>query len=479
MPKPRRCQAEKGGNGALSRLTTRARAWYTTRMKEKKTQSASPVPEAFLARMRRLLDADDFSAYLAALDEPPKRIARKNPLKNAPDDLIRAELGGFPLLPPAAKPGAGALHAAGAYYVQEPAAAAVANLIAPLLPPNARVLDMCAAPGGKVTAAASARADCLFVANEIAFPRAKILLSNVERLGLRNVTVTSLRPDDVACRGVPFDAVIADVPCSGEGMLRKASFFEGDLSDESVAACAQRAARILDACDDCLKAGGILFFSTCTFNRAENEEQVLRLMREKGYEPIALPRPPHARAGLGVDEAIRFFPQDGGGEGHFFCALRKTETAQNTVPARRQKESVSRLAAPLLRRTLAALSQITDEPFPAAQIVTAGEGCELLADDYPFAAFPALRRGMRLCDFAHDRILPHHHFATAADGAHLLYSPSYVPNSEQIAAYLHGNAFPCDAKDGFRVLCVASLPLGLIKVTDGMAKNHYPKGLRI
>ncbi|MDE6399206.1 MAG: hypothetical protein K2L51_07785, partial [Clostridiales bacterium] len=270
------------------------------------------LPAPFARRMQELLAPADYAAYTAALAEPPKRMARKNPQKEVPDNLIAAELGGYPLLPLGAKPGLGALHAAGAYYVQEPAAAAVALLLAPLLPPRANVLDMCAAPGGKATAVAAALPDAHILANEVVFSRAKILLSNIERLGLRNCTVTSLMPDAIALRGAGlFDAVIADVPCSGEGMLRKTDFFASDLSDESVLSCAARAALILDACDLCLRDGGVLLFSTCTFNRTENEEQVLRLMREKGYEPIEVPRPPFSRAGIGIEQAIRFFPQDG------------------------------------------------------------------------------------------------------------------------------------------------------------------------
>lgn len=434
------------------------------------------TPSPFLRRMQNLLSASDFAAYLAALNAPPLRFARKNPQKRVPDDLLREETGGLPLLSPHCKPGKGALYAAGAYYVQEPAAAAVANLLPPLLPHGARVLDMCAAPGGKVTAAAAARSDCVFLANEVIFARAKILLSNIERLGLRNVTVSILRPEEIARHGARFDAIIADVPCSGEGMLRKENLYAGDLSDENVAACAVRAAKILDACHACLREGGILLFSTCTFNRTENEEQVRRFMREYGYMPL-LPaeRPPHSRQGFDVPEAVRFFPQDGGGEGHFACLLRKTE--RSTHDDRKQKEQKQRD-----KRVLAAtdmLKTVSAEEFSPERIVTVGEGCEYLPPDYPFADFPALRRGMRLCDYENGRILPHHHFATAARADRTLHAPDYAPNAPEIAAYLGGNTFACDAPNGFRILKVAGLPLGLIKVSDGTAKNHYPKGLRI
>ena len=188
------------------------------------SRNEAAVAEPFLRRMKNLLDENDYAAYLLSLKRSPMRMARKNPLKSVPDELIAAELGGYPLMPENAKPGLCPLHAAGAYYVQEPAAAEVAALLAPLLPPNATVLDMCAAPGGKVTASASARPDCNFFANEYVFSRAKILLSNAERLGLRNCTIGSMRPDEVARIGSGmFDAVIAGLLAGGEacGFFRR------------------------------------------------------------------------------------------------------------------------------------------------------------------------------------------------------------------------------------------------------------------
>ncbi len=446
----------------------------------KSQNEIAEISEPFLRRMKELLCADDYKKYLLSLQRSPMRIARKNPRKCVPDALIAAELGNYPLIPENAKPGLSPLHAAGAYYVQEPAAKAVAELIAPLLPQNAAVLDMCAAPGGKVTAAASARTDCNFFANEIVFPRAKILLSNVERLGLRNCTVGSMRPDEVAHigRGM-FDAVIADVPCSGEGMLRKTEFYAADLSDEAVKACSERAAKILDECDLCLKAGGLLFFSTCTFNRAENEEQVFRLVREKGYEPVPPPvRPLASRAGFNLPEAIRFFPQDSGGEGHFACVLKKSDDNKNT--ARKCGGSNKRSNAPDKRisSTLKEAANFTRETFDPPRIVSVGGGLEYVSESYPFSNFPALRRGMRMVDFAGERAILHHHFATAANPDLLIDSPNFAPDAPEVASYLAGNEFLCPFQNGFRAVRIAGLPLGLVKVSNNVAKNKYPKGLR-
>lgn len=455
---------------------------YFVRMNEDLifSRNEAAVAEPFLRRMKNLLDENDYAAYLLSLKRSPMRMARKNPLKSVPDELIAAELGGYPLMPENAKPGLCPLHAAGAYYVQEPAAAEVAALLAPLLPPNATVLDMCAAPGGKVTASASARPDCNFFANEVVFSRAKILLSNAERLGLRNCTIGSMRPDEVARIGSGmFDAVIADVPCSGEGMLRKTEFHTSDISDEAVAACAERASKILDACDECLKFGGLLLFSTCTFNKTENEEQVFRLIREKGYEPVMPPsRPTKARAGFDLPEAVRFFPQDGGGEGHFACVLKKP--SGNEHIARKKEKSAKRNSAndKRVNSVLNEAAKFTSETFERNRIVFVGDGCEYVSQNYPFASFPALRRGMRVADFAGERAILHHHFATAARPNFLIDSPNFPPKAPELASYLAGNEFSCSSQDGFRAVRVAGLPLGLIKVSNGTAKNRYPKGLR-
>ena len=422
--------------------------------------------------MKSLLGESDYAAYLDALQEPPKRFARVNPLKRVPEDALRAELGDFPFLPPQASPGRSPLHAAGAYYVQEPAAVAVASMLPPLLPEGAAVLDMCASPGGKVTGAAAARPDCFFLANEVVFARTKPLLQNIERLGLRNVTVTSLRPEQIAKQGARFDAVIADVPCSGEGMMRKSSAAAEEWSEEGVRACAVRAEKILDSCDAALKCGGILLFSTCTFNRTENEAQVFRLM-QRGYEPVFPVTPlPHARAGFDIREAVRFFPQDGGGEGHFACLLQKTAAtpacSKNApLPASHKK-----------KRVLDFLAQITSEEWRGT-VIECGAGFEHLPNGYPFSAYPALRRGVRVAEESGSVLLPHHHFAAAADPSALIGSPDLSPDDPRVAAYLRGEAIPLDAPRGFRVLRTCGIPLGLIKVSDGTAKNHYPKGLRI
>ena len=448
---------------------------------QNKNEIAVELHPEFTARLREVLSEDELQEFMLALSRPPVRMARLNPVKPVPIEKIRAEiLSSSLLLSTDAKPKIAPLHHAGAYYVQDPSATLPANELIPLLPEGARVLDMCAAPGGKVTAVAAARPDCTFVANEIDFSRAKILLSNIERLGLRNCTVTSLRPDEIAskCAGL-FDAVIADVPCSGEGMIRKVALTNAEQSDVSVAACITRAEKILFECDRALKRGGLLAFSTCTLNRGENEDQVRKLLG-RGYETVPPAfRPPHAKSGVDLPDATRIIPCEHG-EGHFFCLLRKCGeyvTRLNSVSGKKIKESSSDRVKKLEAKKL--LEQITREDFPIDRITIVGEGCELLPPDYPYFMLPALRRGVRLCDYVSSRAVPHHHFATAANPDLLIDSPDYDPICEIVRSYLAGEEIGCEVSNGYRVLRTQGITLGLIKVSGGRAKNHYPKGLRV
>ena len=440
---------------------------------------AADLNPEFTERLSEVLNETEKREFMLALSMPPVRAARPNPVKLVPLDKIRSEiLSSTLVLSPEAKPKVGPLHHAGAYYVQDPSATLASSELIPLLPANARVLDMCAAPGGKVTAVAAARPDCTFVANEIDFSRAKILLGNIERLGLRNCTVTSLRPDEIAnkCEGL-FDAVIADVPCSGEGMIRKAALTIAEQSDINVAACITRAEKILEECDRALKPGGLLAFSTCTLNRGENEDQVRKLIG-RGYETIPPAfRPPHAKSGIDLPDATRIVPCEHG-EGQFYCLLRKCgEGAENSVGGKKIKENSSDKAKKLEAKKL--LEKITREDFPIDRIAVIGEGCELLPPDYPYFMLPALRRGVRLCDFVNNRAVPHHHFAAAANHDLLIDSPDLDPSDERVRAYLAGEEIACNVSNGYRVFRTAGITLGLIKVSDGRAKNHYPKGLRV
>ena len=298
-------------------------------------------PTKFIERMTALCGDD----WRADPTEVPHRGVRVNTLKCAvPDFLALTEMNlrptpfaatGFELLSDH-KAGADPLHHAGAYYMQEPSAMSAVTALSPQA--GEAVLALCAAPGGKSTQIAAAIGrDGLLWCNEYVRARAQILLQNLERCGVPNAAVTSMDTARLTER-LPrfFDAVLADVPCSGEGMFRKEPAALTEWSEDNIRLCADRGAYILDAAARAVRLGGRLLLSTCTFAPEENECQVAAfLRRHPDFELVPLsdlpfgqpafpweqvrsfaadPQPPAADLTL----CRRIFPKHGG-EGHFLA----------------------------------------------------------------------------------------------------------------------------------------------------------------
>ena len=294
------------------------------------------LPESFLTRMQQML-GDEYEPFLASYDQPAARGLRVNLLKAGPELTLP-----FPTSPvewcPTGhrysgelRPGLHPWHDAGVYYIQEPSAMAVAEIAAPQ--PGERVLDLCAAPGGKTSHLASLAGDqCLLISNEIHPQRARILSRNVERMGICNAAVLNETPDRLAERFSSFfDCIVVDAPCSGEGMFRKEPVALEEWSEENVALCASRQDEILDAALQMLAPGGRLIYSTCTFAPAEDEGTLSRLLeRYPELELADLPEAPgfvparadwYIPAAPGIEKAVRLFPHRLCGEGHFAAKL--------------------------------------------------------------------------------------------------------------------------------------------------------------
>ena len=235
------------------------------------------IPEKFLDRMREMPGLD-FDAFCAALEAPSVRALRVNPIKTTPEKLI-------PLLPFSADPlpfaagayyapedkvGALAAHHAGMMYMQDPGA--ISTVCAATPEESISAIDLCAAPGGKTTQLAAAIGSSgILVANEYVSARCRILQGNVERMGATNTVVTNLDTAVLAdFYGPRFDLVVADAPCSGEGMFRKYDVAGTEWSVENVAACAARQREILSNAARLTRPGGRLLYSTCTFSLEEN-----------------------------------------------------------------------------------------------------------------------------------------------------------------------------------------------------------------
>ena len=289
-------------------------------------------PAAFLDECREILK-DEFPAFLRALALPPRRALRLNPQRNGAEQAAAPFLpDGAPRVPweplgrylaADAKPGAGIAHAAGAFYLQDASALAPVATLDPR--PGERVLDLCAAPGGKSgQIAARLNGRGFLLSNEIEFSRARILLGNLERLGVTNAFVTSA-PAEALARALPafFDRVLVDAPCSGEGMFRRDPEAASQWNPDAPAGCATRQTAILNDAARMVRPGGKLVYSTCTFNRLENEGTVREFLRaHPDFEPDAFELP---GVGASRDGCLRLWPHRIEGEGHFLARFTRKE----------------------------------------------------------------------------------------------------------------------------------------------------------
>jgi len=302
----------------------------------------------FVEEMRALL-GDQLPAFLDALEQPSTRALRVNALRPAAYAHCLPYMGdpvpwcgdGY-YIREGARPGASAAHNFGAMYLQEASAMTAAAALAPA--PGERILDLCAAPGGKSTQIAAAmRGAGVLVSNEIVPSRAKLLRENLERMGVTNAVAVCAAPDLLA-RQWPgmFDAVLVDAPCSGEGMFRRTPEARGEWKPESPQGCARRQAEILDSAAEMVRSGGRLVYSTCTFNRHEDEGSVARFLeRHADFAPEDFSLP-----GLGASEGgmLRVWPHLARGDGHFVARLRRAPgRAREPAPMQASKELVSLL----------------------------------------------------------------------------------------------------------------------------------------
>lgn len=457
------------------------------------------IPQAFLARMRTYPDLD-CAALEAALEKPPVRGLRVNARKTAVRTL--APLLPFSLVPLSfaadgfsvaaaendaafsAKVGGLAAHHAGMFYMQDPSAMCAAAAAPPAR--GARVLDLCAAPGGKTAQLSAAVGDTgTLVSNEIVPARCRVLLGNVERLGLANTVVTNLSPAALAdFYGAYFDLVLADVPCSGEGMFRKYETAGAEWSPDVVAMCAARGRDILEQAARCVAPGGRLIYSTCTFSIEENEANVASFLAAHPDFSL-LPAAPAVAAvtanGIvpaGAPAALalcrRFYPHLAAGEGQFVAVL----TRSGDVPAARPKDA----AVPLKPSEIAPVSALFEKTLsapPAGRLVALRESV-FAVPDVPLPPRGVFAAGVCLGTRQKDRVEPHHHLFSAYGGAFLRQLRLFA-GDPRVAAYLAGEEIDCPelaGENGFAAVLYEGAPIGGGKAVNGRLKNDYPKGLR-
>ena len=462
-------------------------------------------PARFEQRMRLLLGTE-WQAFCAAFSEELTiRGVRANALKCAPEKLAEVFphlLSATPFSPHgfvtavAFKAGSDPLHHAGAYYMQEPSAMSAATVLN--VAPGERVLDLCAAPGRKSTQIAAAlNGTGLLWCNEYVPARARILAQNIERCGVKNAVVSCGDTSLLATR-LPsfFDAVLADVPCSGEGMFRKEPEAIPHWSEENVNLCAARGQEILHNAAACVKTGGRLVLSTCTFAPEENEWAVVRFLRDHPeFEllPIeaAFGRPAFSAdtvAPFGGDDELpfartvplsycrRILPMDGG-EGHFIALFRRRTG---------EPPSVSPYRAPKETEAIAAARALYAECFtdtPTGTFAAFGDTVRLLPETLPVTdGLNVLCAGVAVATIHSGRTLraePCHgvfQSAAASDCRRLL---SLSLADPRLTAFLHGEEITADGENGYTAVAVEGIPVGFGKLSNGKLKNHYPKGLRL
>lgn len=437
------------------------------------------LPKEFLARAKEAL-GEEYDAFLAAYERPAYRGIRVNTLKCEKDVLQNAL--GFPLeqapfsplsfyAPADFRAGHTAAHHAGMFYSQEPSAASAVTVLEPLF--GERILDLCAAPGGKSTQIAALTGDTgLLWANEIVPSRAFVLSSNLERTGVKNAVVSSCHPA-VLCKKLAgfFDRVLVDAPCSGEGMFRHDPAAVAEWTPDLPCACAARQAEILDSAAMALRAGGILVYSTCTFSRKENEETVLSFLdRHPDFELVPI-HVPFGRRAFGID-ALRVLPLDGG-EGHFVAKLqKKSETACVVKPFRDSDYPRRKEAQDLYRACF------TDE-IPR-RFAAAGTALNVLPDGLPdLAGLGVLRAGYTLAQIRDNRLEPAHGAFLCHSAAQCQRTLELGADGEVLRAFLRGEEIACgEALKGYTAVSTCGVVTGFGKASGGRLKNKYPKGLR-
>ncbi len=436
------------------------------------------LPEAFMERMHNTLGAE-YDDFIRSYEEPPKRGLRVNILKTDPGEFAaicpwRLEKTG--ILPEgftvlgAENVGRHPYHVAGLFYMQEPSAMS-AVAACPADESGLKLLDMCAAPGGKTGgAAARMKGRGVIVANEIVPKRARLLAQNVERLGIPNAAVICERPDNIA-RALPefFDVVTVDAPCSGEGMFRKDDTAILEWSPEHVASCAERQKLILESAAACVKKGGCIVYSTCTFSHEENEGVIEDFLSKHGDYSIELTE--------------RLYPHTSPGEGHFVCRLRRSGSvsAPAAYPAVKPYADRKQLA---LTDDFAALA--LKGGLPDGVLFVKNDTVRLIPHDMPEAVLSLhpVSVGVELGVLKKGRLEPSHSFFMAETGAAFLRSLEFAPDDPLLAAFLAGNTVPCpETFRGWSSVCVRAgdraYPIGFGKAVDGVMKNHLPKGLYV
>lgn len=454
------------------------------------------LPQSFIDRTSHLL-GDDYSRFALALESELPASIRLNPAKSIPTGEVGEAVGwatqGY-YLPSRPSFTFDPLFHAGAYYVQEAASMFLNRVINQYIHTPVRYLDLCAAPGGKSTdAIASLPAGSLVVSNEVVPNRAYILAENIIKWGSPYSIVSRNEAADFARLEAYFDVIAADVPCSGEGMFRKDPDAIAEWSPAGVARCAERQRQILTDVWDALRPGGLLIYSTCTYNLEENEEMVLFLMKQFGATPLAVDTDPAwgiAPALLPEVTAYRFMPHLTRGEGLFMAVLQKPGE-----PDESRRERLLSTVATSGKRNKKNASAQPAIPREWQQALANPDGYTFVNDNDTVTAIPhnyeadykllsrhldLLHAGITIATAKGKDFIPHVALALSTALASDK-TPRFEADLPTALAYLRRESIvlPPDLPRGYVLIAYRQFPLGWVKNLGNRANNLYPQEWRI
>ncbi|MBS1681909.1 MAG: rRNA cytosine-C5-methyltransferase [Bacteroidetes bacterium] len=440
-------------------------------------------PQPFALRMERSLN-NDWPRFVDAHQQPTPTSIRINPEKNSGKNLEKvlwSEYGYYlnerPLFT------FDPLFHAGTYYVQEASSMFLEHALKQSidLTKPLRVLDLCAAPGGKSTHLLSLlNKESLLVCNETISARATILAENVCKWGNYNVVVTNNDPETFQKLEGFFDIILVDAPCSGEGLFRKDKSAMEEWSEQNVELCTLRQRRIVDQIWPALKQNGILIYCTCTYNEKENEENIKWLVDHKKAESIAL----NIKSDWGIEEihnensyGYRFYPHQIKGEGFFISVIQKKEE-QHEITAH-TKKIFDHPPKKIIERLTNWFAN-----FDEIEFVLHNELMLALSKKYLFditllnKALRIIQKGTAVATAKHDKLVPEHAFALS----HHINKENFKSielNYEQAIAYLRKDALTIEGERGYALLNFENTPIGWANLLGNRANNLYPSNWRI
>ena len=421
--------------------------------------------------------ADEMGDFEAALAQNPSVSVRVNDKIDLPQFSDLEQVAWCPdgfYLPERPNFTCDPLFHAGAYYVQEAASMFLQQALANFVDRKAKMLDMCAAPGGKSTLIAHYLDGGVLVANEFVRSRAHILSENVQKWGSASAIVTNNVPSDFSDFIGVFDAILVDAPCSGEGMFRKDANAIAEWSLQNVRNCVVRQREILEAAWRCLKTDGVLIYSTCTYNRLENEENVQWLCRQFGAEILRIPTEAAWQI-TETPEGYHFFPHRTRGEGLFMTVLRKT-TDENCAKFR-NKNRVKPLAQSAFADYLKNADEYALFALRNCHFAFPQQHADLL--QLCLERLNVLHFGVPLAEPKGKDLIPQAGLALSKAFNEAAFVAVDV-DLETALRFLRCEAIVLpNAPKGFLVLKYQNLPIGWVKNIGNRCNNLYPAAWRI